>query len=260
MQPSSNPHLPRRGLGGRQVELLERIADLGSISRAAKAVGLTYKAAWEAVEAINNLSDAPLVERTVGGRHGGGAKLTAHGQRAVEVLRHIDGAYQRFLDALGQSVQDFDRFYGLMTGWITKTSARNQFFGKVAKVKKGAVNAEVVLSLGKGNDLVAIITNESVDRLGLHEGSEAYALIKAPWIILTHEENGIRTSARNCLCGTVVRCREGAVNAEVALDLGGGKTLVAIITNESVRSLRLKEGGRACGLIKASHVILAVGR
>lgn len=253
------PRIPsRRGLGGKRVDLLERIAEVGSISGAAKAVGLSYKAAWEAVEAMNNLSDVPLVERTVGGRHGGGAKLTAHGERVIEVLRHIDGEYQRFLGALGHSVRDFDRFYGLMKGWNMKTSARNQFLGKVERIKKGAVNAEVVLGLGEGNAIVAIITNESVDNLGLREGTQAYALVKAPWIILTREDEAVQTSARNRLCGTIVRCQEGAVNAEVALDLGGGKTLVAIVTNESIRSLGLKQGGRACGLIKASHVILAV--
>lgn len=248
----------RRRLGGKRVELLARIGELGSIAGAAKAVGLSYKAAWEAVEAVNSLSDVPLVERTVGGRRGGGARLTAHGERVVEVLRRIDGEYQRFLDALGQSVQDFDRFCGLMRGWSMKTSARNQFLGKVETIKKGAVNAEVVLGLGEGNAIVAIITNESVDNLGLREGMAAYALIKAPWIILTREDETIQTSARNRLCGTIVRCQEGAVNAEVALDLGGGKTLVAIVTKESIRALGLKEGGRACGLIKASHVILAV--
>lgn len=249
-----------RGLGGNRIVLLERIAELGSISRAAKAVGMTYKAAWEAVEAINNLSEEPLVMRTVGGRQGGGAQLTPHGQRVVAVLRRIDEEYHRFLDALGRSVEDFDQFYEVMKGWGMKTSARNQFLGRVSNVKKGAVNAEVVLNIGEGNTIVAIITNESVDNLGLEAGVEAYALIKAPWVILTCEEEGIRTSARNRLCGTVIRCQEGAVNGEVALDLGGGKTLVAIVTNESIHSLGLKVGARACGLIKASHVILAVSR
>ncbi|WP_147073343.1 winged helix-turn-helix domain-containing protein, partial [Sulfuriferula plumbiphila] len=60
----------RRGKG--RIELLEKIGELGSISAAAKALGLSYKAAWEAVEAMNNLSEAPLVERVAGGRHGGG--------------------------------------------------------------------------------------------------------------------------------------------------------------------------------------------
>lgn len=63
-----------------------------------------------------------------------------------------------------------------------RTSARNVFEGKVKKVTLGAVNAEVILDLG-GQDLTAIITNESVKNLGLAEG-QAGALIKASHVIL----------------------------------------------------------------------------
>ncbi|MHB1215286.1 MAG: TOBE domain-containing protein [Thiobacillus sp.] len=105
--------------------------------------------------------------------------------------------------------------------------------------------------------LAAIITNESVENLALKPGVEAYALIKAPWVILTTDDS-LKTSARNRLCGTVVRCQEGAVNGEVIIELPGGKTVTAIITNDSIQSLGLKKGIRACALIKASHIILAV--
>ena len=88
-------------------------------------------------------------------------------------------------------------------------------------------------------------------------GSEAYALIKAPWVIVTTSD-GFKTSARNELHGAVVRCQEGAVNSEIIIELAGGKTVVAVVTNDSVKSLGLKVGVKACALIKASHVILAV--
>lgn len=138
-----------------------------------------------------------------------------------------------------------------------QTSARNQFSGTVKTVQKGAVNAEVILDIGGGVELVAIITNASVDHLALARGAPAIALIKAPWVILTTDD-GLKTSARNHLCGTISTCREGAVNGEVVLDLAGGKQLVAIVTNDSIQNLGLKPGVRACALIKASHIILAI--
>lgn len=138
-----------------------------------------------------------------------------------------------------------------------RTSARNQFLGRVTRVVPGAVNAEVVLDIGGGTDLVAVVTRESADNLGLAPGVEAYALIKAPWVIVTPDD-GMRSSARNRLCGIVTRCTEGAVNAEVVIELPGGKTVAAIVTNDSVKSLGLAVGQRACALIKASHIILAV--
>lgn len=60
-----------------------------------------------------------------------------------------------------------------------KISARNILKGKVVKVVRGAVNAEVTIELPGGTRLVSIITNSSVENLGLTEGKEAYAIIKA---------------------------------------------------------------------------------
>lgn len=257
---SSTPKPLSGGRKADRVALLEQVAALGSITAAAKAVGISYKTAWEAVEALNNLSEAPVVERSAGGAGGGGTRLTAHGEKVLSLLRDMESEFHDFLAAVGGSRRRFDRFYRYfqhMRRWHVKTSARNQFLGKVAKLTRGAVNAEVILDIGGGDSLAAIITNESVDNLALAPGVEAYALIKAPWVIVTTDE-GMRTSARNRLCGVVSRCVAGAVNGEVVIDLPGGKSVAAIITNDSLRNLGLKVGVRACALIKASHIILAV--
>lgn len=243
-----------------RVALLEKVAELGSITAAAKAVGISYKGAWEAIEALNNLSERPLVERSVGGSGGGGTRLTAHGEQVLSLLRGLEGEFQGLLAALGGGTGSFDRFYryfNLMRRFNMKTSARNQFLGTVSSVTRGAVNSEVILDIGGSDTLAAIITNASADGLGLAHGVEAFALIKAPWVIVTTDES-LKTSARNRLCGVISRCLEGAVNGEVIIDLPGGKSVAAIVTNESIHSLGLKVGERACALIKASHIILAV--
>lgn len=139
-----------------------------------------------------------------------------------------------------------------------KTSARNQFWGKVATVKRGAVNAEVVLDLGAGETVVASITNGSVNALGLAPGREACALIKASQVLIASGEGTPKTSARNTLPGTVSACKEGAVNGEVTLALKGGRFVTATVTNASIRALDLQVGMPAAALIKASSVIIAV--
>jgi len=60
-----------------------------------------------------------------------------------------------------------------------KISARNVLKGKVKKISRGAVNSEVILELPGGLEITSIITNASVDSLGLKEGAPAYAVIKA---------------------------------------------------------------------------------
>jgi molybdate transport system regulatory protein len=243
-----------------RVALLERVAELGSINAAAKAMGISYKGAWEAIEALNNLSEQPVVARTTGGSGGGGTQLTSHGEKVLALMRDMEWEFQGFLQAMGRGGTRFERFYEyfqVMRRFNMKTSARNQFLGQVTSVVKGAVNSEVVLDIGGGDTLVAIITNESVDVLGLAQGMDAYALFKAPWVIVTTDE-GLKTSARNRLCGVISSCIEGAVNVEVIIDLPGGKSVSAIVTNESIRSLGLEVGVPACALIKASHIIMAV--
>jgi len=246
----------RSFLGSGRIELLERIAEHGSISQAARSMKMSYKAAWDAVDAMNNLAEQPLVVRVTGGRHGGGTQLTEEGRRTIELFRVVEGEYRRFLERLSDGIGDFDNFYEMLRRFSLKTSVRNQFPGRVASITGGAVNTEVTVALSGGDRLTSIVTNESIESLGLAEGDEVYALIKESSVIVTGAEP-IRTSARNRLCGTVVRCQEGAVNGEVAIELPGGRRITAIITNESIHTLGLREGVAACALIKSSEVILA---
>ncbi|MEM4990086.1 TOBE domain-containing protein [Collimonas sp. H4R21] len=138
------------------------------------------------------------------------------------------------------------------------TSARNEFTGKVTAIQEGAVNDEVEITLPGGDRIVAVITRESTRYLELKPGAEALALVKAPWIILSAPDAGIKFSTRNRLQGTVKAVKAGAVNTEVEVSLNGGATLVAIITQESATSLGLAAGKPIVAIFKASHVIVGV--
>ena len=139
-----------------------------------------------------------------------------------------------------------------------KSSARNQFFGKVTAIRGGSVNAEVELSLNGEDKIAAVITHESLENLGLKIGSECWALIKASWVILSTEDGDIKISVRNRLRGTVSRLTKGQVNSDVVLTLAGGNTVSAIVTNDSIEYMGLEVGAKACALFKASSVILGV--
>ena len=139
-----------------------------------------------------------------------------------------------------------------------KVSARNVFKGQVSKVQEGAVNAEVGLTLPGGEQLVAVVTLESIRHLGISPGKEVIALIKAPWVMLMTESSDIRLSARNCLEGKVLSVNDGAVNAEVVIELAGGSKVYSIVTRDAVAELGLKPGVSATAVIKASHIILGV--
>jgi molybdate transport system regulatory protein len=137
-----------------------------------------------------------------------------------------------------------------------KTSARNHFAGVVSNIQSGAVNDEVTLKVGN-TAVVAIVTRESTQALGLAVGSPASALIKASSVIVMVDADPAKVSARNVFPGTVTSVKAGAVNSDVTIS-ADGLSVAAIITNDSVARLGLAPGKAAAAVVKASSVILAV--
>jgi len=138
-----------------------------------------------------------------------------------------------------------------------KTSARNTFFGAVSSVRKSPLLTEVSLTAQNGFEVISVITNESFERLGLIEGGQVTALIKAPWVLLGKDEKKARTSARNCFPGRVASIRGDGVAVEIMGLLDGGTPMCALITAESVETLDLKEGDPVWFFFKAFSVILS---
>lgn len=84
-------------LGFGRVVLLERIREHGSISAAARSMEMSYRHAWDLVESMNRQGSRPVVEKSTGGRGGGGAILTESGQRAVDCFWSAYRDYKKFL-------------------------------------------------------------------------------------------------------------------------------------------------------------------
>lgn len=245
-------------LSDKRIALLEKISECGSITQAAKAVGLSYKGAWDAVDAMNGMLGQPLVATMTGGKGGGGTQLTATGIRIVDAYNALRKEQKRFLEAASAGIQDFGNVYQMIRRLSVKTSARNQFFGKVSAIKQGPVNVEVELTLTGGDKIHSVVTHDGLENLGLKIGSEAWALVNASWIILALPDAASKVSARNKLIGKVTRITLGNVNTEIVLQLDGGNTVSVVITNDSVADLELAEGLEVCAVFKASSVILGV--
>lgn len=137
-------------------------------------------------------------------------------------------------------------------------SARNRFSGSVSAIKIGIVNAEVVIDIGDGEQIVSTITLDSLKMLGLAIGMDVVALVKAPALMIATGDDGACSSARNHLAGSVMAIKQGAINSEVTLQLRNQQTVQAIITNEAVAELGLKNQSQATVLFNAGSVILTV--
>ncbi|WP_338063108.1 TOBE domain-containing protein [Wenzhouxiangella limi] len=250
--------------GSGRITLLEQVHASGSISAAARAMGMSYKAAWDAIDAMNNLADQPLVVRQAGGQRGGGTVLTDYGQRVISHYRAAQREHRRFMNRLDAKLaqlglKNAPDGWNLMRRLAMRTSARNQFQGTVVGFSEGAVNDVVTVDIGNGMEISTVLTHETARLLDLlHTGREVQVLIKASFVILCEEAGNVRYSARNRLCGRVSRIQRGAINAEVVLELAAGRTLTAIVTTDALDEGWLHEGARACALVKAPHVVLAV--
>lgn len=243
--------------GPGRIGLLEAIRSEGSITAAARRVGLSYKAAWDAIDRMNNMAGEPLVSRVTGGRGGGSTRLTPRGERLIENFRLIEAEHRRFLDVLSQYTHGMpDDLQLLRRLNLMKTSARNQFVGKVVAVHAGAVNDEVEIEISGGQRIIAVVTRESTQNLGLAPGREAFALVKASSVVLAVDLAHTKLSTRNRLEGTVSRLEPGAVNSEVVVDLPAGGTIAAIVTKHSAEALGLAVGKPVTALFKASSVIV----
>lgn len=138
------------------------------------------------------------------------------------------------------------------------TSARNRFEGRVTKVISGAVNDEVVVRLATGEEIVSIVTRESTQKLGLREGRDVLALVKASFVILLADADDYLFSTRNVFPCTVTEVRKGQVAAEIDMETESGLSLTSTITVVSAGKMNLARGSKVSCAIKAPHVILAV--
>ncbi|QLQ66309.1 MULTISPECIES: molybdopterin-binding protein [Providencia] len=136
-------------------------------------------------------------------------------------------------------------------------SARNQLSGVVDSILMGAVNDEVILDLGHGESIAAVITKNSTKQLGLEKGKLATAVIKAPWVVLVSNAEEYNFSARNQFNGVIESIEKGSVNSVVNLKTTAGTLLSAVVTNNSTVELGLNVKSKVTAIIKASSVILA---
>jgi len=246
----------RPTVGRDRIELLEAVGAHGSISKAAKAVGLSYKAAWDALNAVNNLLPRPAVLGQTGGRQGGGAVVTEDGLALIASFRLMEKRLEKVAQMLAGD-ESGDSF-SLLWSLGMKTTARNAFRCTVTEIRHGSVNCEVIMRLSAHNELTAIVTEESVAELNIEIGREVTALVKSSFVMLSPGAEKPKVSARNKIAGTICRRDDGAVSTEVAIDIGDGKTIVAVVTLDSAREMDLKLGDPAVAFFKSSHVILAV--
>ena len=239
----------------KRIELLKAIKQTGSINKAATLVPMSYKSAWEAVEAMNNLSISPIVTRETGGAGGGGTTLTQYGENLLTTYSLLKEEQRKFIENLNRITDLNSGTLKTIKRLSMQISARNQIIGTIEKISLGAVNAEIQMKLKSGKSIVSIITNSSVENLGLAINDEVVAVIKSSNVLLSTQTN-LKLSARNSLNGNIEEIIIGSVNAEVVVNIGNEDKIVAIVTINSIENMGLKVGASVDVIIKASDIMI----
>lgn len=244
-------------LGRGRVSLLEHIRATGSIHAAAKTMKMSYKAAWDAVDAMNNLSDIPLVERVSGGKGGGGTSLTLKGEEVIKTFHIIEEKHQQFLDLFSKDYDTMEAMISVLDRIPLKLSARNQLMGIVSAIRADEVSVAIELTIKGSDKLFSSITLHSFDDLGMSIHDKAIAIIKASSVVISREKAD-SAMYENSLQGNIINLVMGHTHTEVTLELESKSTITATITNATCKELGLANGQMAYALFKASSVILGI--
>jgi molybdate transport system regulatory protein len=239
------------GSSDKRIDILRHLGVGGSISEAARRAGVSYKAAWQALETLGNLAGTPMVETAVGGSGGGGAALTPAGQRVLDAAAMFEQARAGVLAMLEPGARS-ERAGPGIAAMALRTSMRNQFPCVVKSLNSTGGLVRVGLELPGGGLLHSRITRESVQLLQLARGLPVLALCKATAVRVAARIGA--AESRNVLAGVIRRASRSANGGEAALQLEGGVSLVGF----SDPGQKLKVGGQAMASIEESGVVVAI--
>lgn len=235
------------GMSDKRIEILRGIAASGSISQAARDAGVSYKAAWQAIDTLTNLAGVALVARAVGGSGGGGATLTAQGSELLALADALDAARAAVQAqwAAGQGAG------AALARLAIRTSMRNQLPATLeALAPKGRI-VRAVMNLGDAGRIAARITQESAQLLDLRAGMPVIALCKATAVRIERAQGAARG---NRIEGRVASVARGEGGDEVSLALDGGLQVVGFAP--AGNGLRTRQ--RAQAVVDESAVVVAL--
>lgn len=210
--------------GQGRIKLLELIEETGSITKAAKAMKMSYKAAWDGINNLNEAYGKPLVERQAGGKGGGGTRLTQEGQELI---------------------QSYKYFSRMNSAYLQDLSNANRIKGKIISISGQYATAET----GSGDIISCTLMDETIS-----ESSEITLLIRPADIILI-DSDGFNTSAKNIFNCKISSLAENDTFTDVHLSTTKGTKFKASITSTSAKKLSLKIGKEIFILFKTTSVV-----
>jgi len=215
------------GIAGHgRIRLLELIDETGSIKKAAESIKMSYKAAWDSINFLNETYGKNLVERQTGGKGGGGTVLTVHGKNLVKTYNY------------------YSRIHELYLSDITQMNC-------VEAVIKSIDGEHAQSETATGETMACIILDKETNI-----GDRVNLFIRPTDIILINS-NDFVASARNLLQTTVKQINTINEKCDIILVSKSGTALTVKLTSDSAKKLALKKGSEIYALFKTASVLAA---
>lgn len=237
----------RSFIGRGRIELLENIQIYGSISKASKAMKMSYKAAWDSIDIMNKLSNKPLVTKIKGGKGGGGTVITSHAKEIIKAYSEISALYKNYFNTLSNSFNE----------QVIESNYEEPTFTRLTGIIKNLENInnsfEVTIELPSKQLLTSIESKRFIIEKDLAVDNEINFLIETNNIVLTKEI--LNNSARNTLKGKIDTIVEEGINISIAIKTKDD-ILHAKITQASYKKLEFKVGDKVYASFKAYNITI----
>ncbi len=171
MEPKIKILLNDGKINEKRVKILKFIEKFGSLNKASKELGITYKHIWDEIKDMEKYLNEKLLMTVSKGRKGGGTTLT---EKAKEILNDYE-MYEK-----GINLEISDKFWES----LSIMSARNKIKGTIEEIKTEGVATEIKIKVNEPVEIVALITKTSAERLKLKKGDKAFAIIKATDVMI----------------------------------------------------------------------------
>jgi molybdate transport system regulatory protein len=242
-------------LGEGRVRLLKKIDEVGSIHAASKAMKMSYKAAWDMLRDIDKLSKAPFLEKQIGGKGGGGAKLTPYAREMIATYDNFHKLHREFIERFKEAGDNPEKLKMILNRTFLTTSARNQPLCEIMNIEEHKLSSLLSLKTKDGEVLKSKITTKSLKNMGVTPKTSLYAIIKSSDIKIVFDAPKNPDNI-NVLKGDIELVEKSEENIEVTFKSDKGLMLTALL--ESKVDIKLSNNTQAFALIEYDNILIGM--
>jgi len=226
-----------------RITLLRSIVKAGSISAGAKAMGKSYKWAWDSIDQMNSLSSSNLVSKSSGGKGGGGAEVTPFGIELIDYYDDLERIYQNKIESYQERFnQAFEK------SSFTKDIA-STLHGSVSKIECNDDLCEVAIAYGD-----TTLKAKCKKTMNLSQGEAILFMVESNQIIIA--KRAVEISAQNLLIGDISEIVEDGMKVYLTLRLSTQEKLTVLITADALVQFDLQLDQQCFAYFKTYNITI----